>query len=76
MQASSPIAVRTMTSEICQLCPVLMFHALLTGVLAVLGEHLVDLVTNLAVGDLDVVLGGAVIGHEGEEAVVGNVELE
>jgi hypothetical protein len=41
----------------------LIFHALLTGVLAVLGEHLVDLVTNLAVGDLDVVLGGAVIGH-------------
>jgi len=44
------------------------------GVLAVLVEHLVDLVTNLAIGDLDVVLGGAVVGHEGEETVVSNVE--
>ena len=48
----------------------------LTGVLAVLGEELVDLVANLAVGELDVVLGGAVVGHEGEETVIGNVELE
>jgi len=44
------------------------------GVLSVLGEHLVDLVTNITVGDLDVVLGGAVVGHEGEETVVSNVE--
>jgi hypothetical protein len=56
--------------------PIFFFQALLTGVLAVLGEHLVDLVANLAIGDLDVVLGGAVVGHEGKEAVVGNVELE
>ena len=47
----------------------------LTGVLAVLGEQLADLVANLAVGELDVVLGGAVVGHEGEETVIGNIEL-
>ena len=48
----------------------------LTGVLAILGEELVDLVTNFAIGDLDVVLGGAIIRHEGEETVIGNVELK
>lgn len=47
----------------------------LTGVLAVLGEELVDLVTNFAIGKLDVVFGGAVVGHEGEETVISNVEL-
>lgn len=47
----------------------------LTGVLAILSEHLVDLVTDLTVWDLDVVLGGAVLRHEGEETVVSNVEL-
>lgn len=47
----------------------------LTGVLAFLSEELVDLVTGLAVGELDVVLGGAVIGHEGQETVVSHVKL-
>jgi hypothetical protein len=47
----------------------------LTGVLAIVGEELGDLVTNLTIGNLDVVLGGAIIGHEGEETIVGNVEL-
>lgn len=47
----------------------------LTGVLAVLGEELADLVANLAVGELDIVLGGAVVGHEREETVIGDIEL-
>lgn len=47
----------------------------LTGVLAVLGEKLVDLVTDLSVGNLDVVLDGAVVMHEGEETIVRDVEL-
>lgn len=47
----------------------------LTGVLAILGEHLADLLTDFVIGDLDVVLGGAVVGHEGKEAVIGNVNL-
>lgn len=46
-----------------------------TGVLAVLGEHLVDLVTNLAVRKLDILLLCAVVAHEGKEAIVGNVNL-
>jgi hypothetical protein len=47
----------------------------LTGVLAILGEHFVDLLADVVVGDLDVVLGGAVIGHEGEETVVSDINL-
>lgn len=48
---------------------------LLTGVLLVNLEELVDLVANLTVGHLDVVLGVTIIVHEGEEAIVGDVEL-
>ena len=77
MAASSPMAVRTMTPAIDQLLPKsTRSNGELTGVLVLLGEELVDLVTNLAIGDLDVVLGGAVVGHEGEETVVSNVELD
>ena len=47
----------------------------LTSVLAVLNEELVDLVANLTIGNLDVVLGGAIVGHEGKETVVSNVKL-
>jgi hypothetical protein len=47
----------------------------LTGVLLLLVEELVDALTDLVVGDLDVVLGGAVVEHEGEETVVSDVEL-
>lgn len=47
----------------------------LTGILAVLGEKLVDLVASLAVWNLDIVFHGAVVGHQGEEAVVGDVKL-
>jgi len=47
----------------------------LTGILAILGEHLGDLLTDFTVGKLDIVLGGAVIGHQGQETVIGNVKL-
>ena len=46
----------------------------LTRVFAIIVE-LLDLVTNLAIGDFDIVLGGAIIQHEGEEAVIGDIEL-
>lgn len=46
-----------------------------TSVLLLLEEKLPDLGANLVVGALDVVLGVAVIGHEGHEAVVTDVEL-
>jgi hypothetical protein len=76
MAASSPIAVRTTTSRYLSACcsspPI---AGLLTGVLAVINEELPDLVTDVAIRNLDVVLGGAIVGHEGEEAVVGDVKL-
>jgi len=43
-------------------------------VLLLLLEELVDAVTNFAVGNLDVVLGVTVIGHQGQEAIVGDVK--
>jgi len=51
------------------------FPAALTGVLVLLVEKLVNLVTNLAIWDLDIVLGGTVVGHEGKETVVSDIEL-
>ena len=47
----------------------------LTGVLAILNEKLLDLVTDFALGELDIVLGGTIIRHEGEEAVISHVKL-
>lgn len=47
----------------------------LTGVLLLLLEELVDLVTDFTVGELDIVLGVAVVVHEGEETIVGDVKL-
>jgi hypothetical protein len=47
----------------------------LTGVLSILSEELVDLVTSFAIGDLDIVFGGAIVGHKGEETIVSDVEL-
>lgn len=46
-----------------------------TGVLVLLVEHLVDLITELTVGELDIVLGGAIIGHQGEETIISDIEL-
>jgi hypothetical protein len=47
----------------------------LTGILLFFAEELVDLLANLALRNLDIVLGSAVLGHEGEKAVIGDVEL-
>ena len=47
----------------------------LTGILLFFAEELVDLLTNLALRNLDIVLGSAVLGHEGEETIIGDVEL-
>ena len=74
MATSSPIAVKTMTSASVSRA----FSEGLdvpTGVLLLLAEELGDLLANFTVGNLDVILGSTVFGHEGEEAVVGNVEL-
>jgi hypothetical protein len=74
MATSSPIAVKTMTS-------ILVSHAfsedwlVLTSILLFLTEELVDLFANLTLWNLDIILGSTVLGHEGEKAVVGDVEL-
>ena len=46
-----------------------------TGLLLFGTEDLGDLVAHLAIGHLDIVLQGAVIAHEVQVAVVGNIEL-
>ena len=48
----------------------------LTGVLLVNTEKLVDLVTDFTIRHLDVALGVTVIVHEGEETIVGDIELQ
>lgn len=48
---------------------------MLTSVLAFFNEELLDLVSDITLWELDVVLGGAVIRHKGEEAVIGHVKL-
>ena len=47
----------------------------LTRILLLGLEELGDLLANFALGHLDVVLGVTVVAHEGEVAVVGDVEL-
>jgi hypothetical protein len=49
--------------------------AKLTGVLLFGGEELVDLLTNFSIGNLDIVLGLTIIGHQGEETIVRDIEL-
>lgn len=49
--------------------------AKLTGVLLLGAEKTLDLLTNFTLRQLDIVLGGTVIRHEGQEAIVGDVEL-
>jgi hypothetical protein len=48
----------------------------LTSVFAVVSEQFGDLVANIAIWDLDIILGGAIIRHEREETIVGDVELQ
>lgn len=47
----------------------------LTGVLLLNLEELVDALANLTLGELDVVLGDTIVGHQGEEAIVRDVDL-
>lgn len=47
----------------------------LTGVLAVLREHLADLVSDFALWNLDIILERTVVGHEGEETVISDIDL-
>lgn len=47
----------------------------LTDVLLLVTEHALNTGTKVVVGELDVVLGVTVVLHEGEESIVGDVEL-
>lgn len=48
---------------------------MLTGILLISAEELLDLVTNFTFWHLDVVLGGTIIRHHGQETIIGDVEL-
>ena len=47
----------------------------LTAVLLLITEHLGDSVSNVILGELDVVLGVAGLIHEGQEVVIGDIQL-
>lgn len=49
---------------------------ILTDVLALLLEHAGQALTNLALGNLDIILGVTVILQEGEETIVGDIQLK
>ena len=57
------------------MCPRFKCRPQLTSILLFLTEKLVDLLTSLSIWDLDIVLGGAILGHEGKETVFRDVEL-
>lgn len=80
MAASSPMAVWMMTSKDVRLESAFInsgkIAGLLTDVLLILTEKLDDTLANLAVGELDIVLGVTVILHQGKEVIVGDVKLE
>ena len=70
------MAVKTMTSGkfISNWCSQSRF-VLLTGVLLVGAEKLLNLFTNLTIRDLDIILGATIVGHEGQETIVGDIKL-
>merc|ERR1711977_159538 len=44
------------------------------GILLLGREELLDLLTNFSIGNLDIVLGLTIIGHQGEETIVRDIE--
>ena len=72
------MAVKTVTSERMMLDPEKSWEwlaAKLTDVLLVRLEHLHESLTDFTFRNLDVVLGITVISHEGQEAIIGDVQL-
>lgn len=47
----------------------------LTGILLFGTEELLDFLAHFSVGNLDVILGIAVIRHQGKKAILGNIQL-
>ena len=48
---------------------------ILTGIFLLAMEKSLDLLAYLTLGNLDIVLGLAIIGHQGEESIIGDVKL-
>ena len=47
----------------------------LTGILLVGTEEFFDLLTNFTLGHLDIILGGTVVRHERQKAIISDIEL-
>lgn len=48
---------------------------MLTGILLLGLEQLLDLLANFTLRDLDIVLGSTIIGHQGQETVISDIKL-
>ena len=57
------------------ICTLIKPESIPTGILSLFSKELIDLVSDFALRELDIVLGGTVIRHERKETIVGNVEL-
>lgn len=66
--------VRTMTSKIIS-GSLSVADIQITGVFLLRAEELLNLVANFSVRNLDIILGSAVIRHEREEVIVGDIQL-
>ncbi len=76
--ACSPIAVRTTTSAVKIVRSgfiALASLGLLTGFFLLGMEESLDLLANLPFRNLDIILGLAVIGHQGEESIIRDIKL-
>ena len=47
----------------------------LTGIFLICAEELLDLIANLSVRNLNVILGSAILRHEGKEVVISDIQL-
>lgn len=76
MATSSPIEVRTMTSVFLRQQQQSSFRHPLTSIFFLGAEELLDLITNFPFRLFDIILGFPIVGHEREEAIVGDIELD
>lgn len=72
---SSPMEVRTMTSAYISTALGGIGEFYLTGVFLLGAEELLNLIANLSIGNLHIVLCLAIISHQREKPVVGDIEL-
>lgn len=47
-----------------------------TGIFLVSVEQFLNLLANLAIGDFDIILGLAIVGHQGKKAIIRDVKLD